>query len=469
MNHNIVESISTGGVFPESPRDTDPLQPSHLTEEPEVSDSLLPYGRRLALALSSALSFEDSELRQLCGRLRNGEVTTESLKQMNCLLRQGAEASLSVQGRQLLDETLRRLAQVQPALREHTAPMLPMTPPAVAALQMVIPPAMSRVEPAQAQRALQQVMGDSHIPLASMVQMPLDGLLLQAANLSIKTFSDTAGVITRSMQINTEAREKLTDKRIDDYRQQLEKAMQQQEKAQKGGLFGAILNPIINAVKWVIDKVIAVVDAIVPGVKAAVEGLMSFIGKNISELALIASVITALLCPMTLGLAVGLVATSVASGFSVAKKALGDKAPEWLQITDQVGSMISGLVVMGGAMSLAGRMFGQLSGKLSVAMKGVLENAALWGGRIQAGTGFTNGIAQSVLGMQQTQLQKEVAQLDNRLAWNDIEADWLKAAQQSAAKGLEQLFDKSAAVSQGAADTIAASGSLRGKIAGSLA
>lgn len=72
---------------------------------------------------------------------------------------------------------------------------------------------------------------------------------MMAANLSISTFADTASSAMKASKIMTDTQEFLRDKKVKEYQEQLAKAIEQADKAHKGGIFGAIFDWIVGAVE----------------------------------------------------------------------------------------------------------------------------------------------------------------------------------------------------------------------------
>lgn len=85
--------------------------------------------------------------------------------------------------------------------------------------------------------------------LASLEKASMDAMVLMAANLSISTFADTANSAMKASKIMTDTQDFLRDKKVKEYQEQLSKAVEQSDKAKKGGIFGAIFDWIIGAVE----------------------------------------------------------------------------------------------------------------------------------------------------------------------------------------------------------------------------
>lgn len=338
------------------------------------------------------------------------------------------------------------------------------------ALGMVLPPAAASVSPQRAEYSARHILKDSRVSLSSLTAAPLDNMLLQAATLGLKTFSNSADALSKSIKINGDAQEVLMDKKIADYREQLAKAQEQAEKAKKGGLLGKILNPIMTIISVVIKPVMNLLEKI-PGVKSA----MDFITKNLSEIAFPLAVITAIFCPMSLPMTLGLLAvTATTAGFSLAEKTLGDKAPSWLKIADRIGDGLSGLAMMacagvmvGGVLRTSG-MTARFTGWLGESGKAALKKLSAVTRVLNAMTGIGNGAGQMVLGIEQASLQREIGNIAARLGWNEAQANWLKSAQEYTVDRLQREISRSATVVESASQMLSETATLRARIAGSL-
>ncbi|HEY3591039.1 MAG TPA: type III secretion system translocon subunit SctE [Buttiauxella sp.] len=344
---------------------------------------------------------------------------------------------------------------------------------AMLAISLISPTAQATVSEANAQQAARHVLQNNRLSLTALVQAPLDDLLLQAATLGLKTFSNTADSVAKSIEINGDAQARLLDKKIADYQDQIAKAKELEQKAKKSGFWGGVL----KVFSWVYDKVLKpVVDLVkkIPGVEQA----FNWIQKNISEIALVGAIVAAVLCPMSLPVVLGLLVTATTAGFSIAGKVMGDNAPDWLNITNGIGDMISGIALM---ISTA-NIFGLLS-KASGALGKVIDSVKqLFGGNTlqtlktvfkwtqggQAVTSSAAGIAQGVIGLQQANLQKEVADIEAKLGLNEMQMNWLQNARDFSVDNLKNILSRSATVTESVSRVINDTGSLRARIAGSI-
>jgi hypothetical protein len=247
---------------------------------------------------------------------------------------------------------------------------------------------------------------------------------------------------------------------------QLAKAREQEHKSKKAKFWSAIFSPITTLLKFVFKPVVDLIKKI-PGVEQA----FNWIQKNISEIALPLAIISSLVCPMSLPMMLGILATTtVTAGFSIANKIMGDKAPSWLKVTDQIGDMVAGMAMM----VATGSMFGYL-GK---AVRGVEQLFNFLGSKaqtlknlsagIQAFTSVGDGVSQYVIGSQLAKLQKELGDIEAEMGLDEMQADWLKSAQSQAVSNLENILNRSATVSESASKAIAEAGSIRARLANAI-
>lgn len=353
-------------------------------------------------------------------------------------------------------------------------------------LQMACPVAQSTVSEVQADRAVKHVLQNSQASVIGLVQVPLDGLLLQAATLGLKTFSNTADAVVKSIKINGDAQARLSDKKIADYQDQLAKAREQEHQSKKAKFWSAIFSPITTVLKVVFKPVVDLLKKI-PGLEQA----FNWLQKNISELALPLAIISSLVCPMSLPMTLGLLAvTSATAGFSIANKIMGDKAPQWLKITDQVGDMLAGISFMFSAVGMLGCLskVKQIAGGLSKVnqMAGSLGKVSQMAGRLfdflgskadslqlavsifNSVTAVGDGVSQYLIGQQLAKSQKDMGYIEASIGLDEAQVKWLQHAQNTAVNNLETILNRSAIMSESASKSISESGSLRARLSNSI-
>lgn len=336
------------------------------------------------------------------------------------------------------------------------------------AINLVYPAGSATVNDAQAQQAARHVLQNNQVSLSGLVRAPLDSLLLQAATLGLKTFSNTADSVAKSIKINGDAQARLVDKKISDYQDQLAKAREQEHKSKKAKFWSAVFKPITSVLKFVFKPVMNLLHKI-PGVDQA----LNWMQKNISEIALPLAIITSLLCPMSLPMTLGLLAvTSATAGFSIAGKIMGDKAPAWLKMTDQIGDMVSGMAIMVCTMSMMGGALSNIGGNVmrlfGTNTQQALKGMMVWGQRLDTLAGAGDSAAQTTLGVQQANLQKQIGEIDATLSLDEMQMDWLQQAREFSVDNMKNIFGRAEKVADSASKIISDTGSLRARIAGSL-
>lgn len=113
----------------------------------------------------------------------------------------------------------------------------------------------------QAEKALQGILsalaskgsGKQHgtVSLASLEKISMNDMVLMAANLSMSIFSNSADSSMKATKIMTDTQEFLSNKKVKEYQEQLAKAVEQSDKAQKGGVVGAIFDWVVGAAEFV--------------------------------------------------------------------------------------------------------------------------------------------------------------------------------------------------------------------------
>lgn len=347
-------------------------------------------------------------------------------------------------------------------------------------VQLVCPAAVAMVSEARAEHAVRHILQNHQVSLSGLVQAPLDSLLLQAATLGLKTFSNTADATARSIKINGDAQARLTDKKVADYKKQLDKAQEQEQKSQKAKFWSAIFSPITKLFNAIFKPIVDLIKKI-PGM----EQVFNWVQKNISEIALPLAIISSLVCPMSLPMTLGLLTvTTAAAGFSIANKIMGDKAPAWLKVTDQVGDMLAGIAIMCavgnminifGKIGRVGKYFERIAKRLDSPKEEITKSLQHhskaiknYSAAIQSFTSIGDGVSQYVIGSQQAHLQKELGDIEASLGLDEMQASWLKSAQNNTVSNLENIINRTSAISESASQAISEIGSLRARLANSI-
>lgn len=401
---------------------------SHRAQE--AQGAVKNVGQMLARAL---LSTGDAPgIKQLAARFERGDVTTGTVRQLVPYLQSlpaGPAASMS--------NALGKAAQEAPALQAALKKLQEMLNISQMSSQaraenplsasvgfaahprsdfrsLVMPANVKPVTEAQAERSIQMVMNAPSMPVAGFVSLNIEELALQAANLGIKTFGDTASAVEKSQSIATDARKKLMDKQVEDFAKDLEKAIKQQENAKKGGIFGAIL-------KWI---------------------------------APVLSVVAMVFVPMSLPLMVGMLGATIAStasaALNTAQVVMGPNAPGWLQKLNNIMDWVStslGFIVGGSAMWLGERV-----------ANGIIQG-------LEVLTDVAQGINNGVTGFLNTKLQKEINELDLKMEWQEVLVNLFKKSTEDNSRRLEKATDAWSTGHQRIIDVLQENATLRARIA----
>ncbi|MRT05905.1 type III secretion system translocon subunit SctE [Ewingella americana] len=439
-----MQSINSSTLFPpQSSATSVPLSgesyavpASATSEESQPLAQVKNAGMMLSQALLAAGG--DKKSQQLAARFERGDVSAGSLKQLVPVLEsmsagQAAQMSnaLGQMGKQTpaLQSVFQQLQEVlvraQTSRQERVVnPQSALTHSVNDAVKpqsdfrsLVVPAGYSPVSIEQAEGSVRSIMNNPSLPLTGFINLNIEELALQAANLGIKTFGDTASAVNKSQTIATHVRKTLMDKQVEDFRKDLEKAIKQQENAKKGGIFGAIL-------KWIMP-VIAVV-------------AMVFV-------------------PMSLPLMVGMIgataASTVSAGLNTAQLVMGPNAPGWLQkltnIMDWVSTSLS-FIVGGSAMWLGEKV-----------ANGVIHGLELM-------TDIAQGVNGGVTGILNTKLQKEINELDLKMEWQEVLVKVFQDATENNSKRLEKATDSWSTGNQKLIDVMQENATLRARIAKSM-
>lgn len=89
------------------------------------------------------------------------------------------------------------------------------------------------------------------ISLKDLEKIPMDSIMLASTLLSSEILGSTAMAKSKALAIMTDKQERVRQQEVADFREQMDKAIEQQEKAKKAGIFGVIFDWIIAAVEIV--------------------------------------------------------------------------------------------------------------------------------------------------------------------------------------------------------------------------
>lgn len=166
------------------------------------------------------------------------------------------------------------------AITGKTTPISPATMPdwrAIAGL----PPSMetnitsAKVTQQKAQAALDRLLvalpqsatkkeGENRLYLDRLASTDMQLIVAMAGNLNLGVFSDLCKSIGKQMERAADVQTFLRDKRVADYQQQIDKAVEQADKAKKAGIFNAVCDWIVGAVE-VIYGAIKVAEGVLTG------------------------------------------------------------------------------------------------------------------------------------------------------------------------------------------------------------
>ncbi|HTI18331.1 MAG TPA: type III secretion system translocon subunit SctE [Trinickia sp.] len=111
----------------------------------------------------------------------------------------------------------------------------------------------------KAARALERVMQrlgggrteDGVSRLQDVEKQPMETLMLSATLLTVQALGNVAQAKSKALEIMGEAQQRAREKEVQELREQIDKAVEQQHKAKKGGIFGAVCDWIVSAVEVV--------------------------------------------------------------------------------------------------------------------------------------------------------------------------------------------------------------------------
>ncbi|MBS0056524.1 type III secretion system translocon subunit SctE [Yersinia sp. Marseille-Q3913] len=106
--------------------------------------------------------------------------------------------------------------------------------------------------------------GDDRLHLDRLASTDMQLIIAMAGNLNLGVFSDLCQSISKQMERAAEVQTFLRDKRVADYQQQIDKAVEQADKAKKAGIFNAVCDWFIGAVE-VIYGAIKVAEGVLTG------------------------------------------------------------------------------------------------------------------------------------------------------------------------------------------------------------
>ncbi|ENN8378812.1 type III secretion system translocon subunit SctE [Providencia rettgeri] len=341
-------------------------------------------------------------------------------------------------------------------------------------LSYIRPQNTVRVSDNRAEQASRHILQDNKVTMTQIINEPLDSLLLRANILGLKTFSNTADSTITSIKSNAEAQIKINDKKIIDVKEQMEKAAKQEKVAKKMGILSKIFAPIVKLFQFILKPIVELLKAI-----PAFKGIGEWIEKHTEMIAsmfieLLMTALTALFMPAIAPLIAALfIATFVNIILSVTTELLGDKAPAALKYVGMATSVLSGFAMLFAGGAALGAKIPTVMSKLSANVASKTEQLVKVGTRIStniiAATGVTQSGSQLVLGLEQTKLTKEIADLGISLDYGDMQVDWLKTAQKDMLANLERIISRTGLLTDIFSSMVSESTKLQSQLANSMA
>ncbi|CAI8741505.1 secreted effector protein SseC [Pseudomonas chlororaphis] len=141
------------------------------------------------------------------------------------------------------------------------------------------PPAKSPVSQMEAMKALSRILanipqkqdGLPQMSLKDLEKIPMDSILLASTLLSSDILGSTALAKSKALAIMTDKQERIRQQEIRDCREEMDRAIEQQDKARKAGIFSVIFDWVIAAVE-VVSGVLKIVGGVLTGNVTTVAG-----------------------------------------------------------------------------------------------------------------------------------------------------------------------------------------------------
>lgn len=144
------------------------------------------------------------------------------------------------------------------------------------------PPGKLQVSQLEAMKTLDRIFANvpvksesgTPINLKDLEKIPMDSIMLASTLLSSEILGNTAMAKSKALAIMTDKQERVRQQEVVDFREQMDKAIEQQEKAKKAGIFGVIFDWVIAAVEIVTGVAKIVGGALTGNVMTAAGGAM---------------------------------------------------------------------------------------------------------------------------------------------------------------------------------------------------
>lgn len=110
--------------------------------------------------------------------------------------------------------------------------------------------------------------------LPSLEKIPMDSMVLASTLLAGQVLGDTAAAKSKALDIMSDKQERLRQQEVDDYRAQMDAAVEQQDKAKKAGIMSVVFDWVIAAVEVVTGVAKIIGGAMTGNVMMAAGGAM---------------------------------------------------------------------------------------------------------------------------------------------------------------------------------------------------
>ncbi|WP_145583195.1 type III secretion system translocon subunit SctE [Yersinia thracica] len=125
--------------------------------------------------------------------------------------------------------------------------------------------------------------GNNRLSLDRLGSADMQLIMSMAGNLNLGVFSDLCQSIGKQMERATDVQAFLRDKRVSEYQKQIDKAVEQADKAKKAGIFNAVFDWFIGAVE-VVYGALKVVEGVVTGDPVAIASGVAYFSAGTAGL-----------------------------------------------------------------------------------------------------------------------------------------------------------------------------------------
>lgn len=132
-------------------------------------------------------------------------------------------------------------------------------------------------------RSVSNGVGNIRLLLDRLGSTDMQVIMSMAGNLNLGIFSDLCKSIGKQMERATEVQAVLRDKRVAEYQKQIDKAIEQADKAKKAGIFNAVFDWIIGAAE-VVYGALKVVEGVLTGDPLAITSGVAYLAAGTAGL-----------------------------------------------------------------------------------------------------------------------------------------------------------------------------------------